>query len=161
MILKYVCINCMCLFGRIGGKSLSDHEKRWHSVNKLDWIRSIALSHICKILSIFPVHHNARQLQHSCAGPCCLLPRAWAMKNIHNFFPVHRPVPTSRLAMSFLRPPRSLEVRAWEHNKVKQRHFACFVGCYCSNIVSWITWLYRWYWLAAVYLNNALINFTP
>ena len=36
MILKYVCINCMCVFGRIGGKALSDHEKRWHSVNKLD-----------------------------------------------------------------------------------------------------------------------------
>ena len=106
----------------------------------------------------FRSHHNARQrLQHSCAGPCCLLPRAWAMKKIHGFFPVHRPVPTYRLAMSLLRHPRSLEVRAWEHKKVKQRHFACFVGCYCSNIVSWITWLYRWYWLAAVYLNNALI----
>ena len=38
----------------------------------------------------------------------------------------------------------------------KQYHFACCVDCYCSNTVSWITWSHRRFWLAAVYLKNAL-----
>ena len=41
--------------------------------------------------------------------------------------------------------------------KKKQSYFTCCVGCSCSNIVSWITWLHRWYWLAAVHLKNTLI----
>ena len=56
-----------------------------------------------------------------------------------------------RLAMFFLRHPRSLEVRAWKHKQIKQQNCACYVGCYSSKIVSWITWLYRWYWLADVF----------
>ena len=104
----------------------------------------------CTGLPCFRSHHDAWQrLQHSCAGPCCLLPRAWAMKKIYRFFPVHRPIPTYRLAMSFLRHPRSLEVRAWENKKVKQRHFACCVGCYFNYCI-------LHYLVISVYLNNAL-----
>ena len=39
------------------------------------------------------------------------------MKTIDVFFPMQRLLPTYRLAMSFLRHPRSLEVSAWEHTK--------------------------------------------
>ena len=56
-------------------------------------------------------------------------------------------------------------------NQIKQQNCACYVGCCSSKFVSWITWLYRWYWHADVdvYLNNALkhqlylflMNFTP
>ena len=95
--------------------------------------------------------HDARQtLQRACTGLYFLLPRAWVMKKIHGLFPVHRRLPSYRLAISFLRHPRSLEVRAWEH---KTKPFCVF-----SNIVSWIIWLYRWHWLAAVYSNSVLIN---
>ena len=53
------------------------------------------------------------------------------MKKIYGFFPVHRAVRTYRLAMFFLRHPRSLEVSAWEHKQIKQRNLCMLWGwCY-------------------------------
>ena len=60
---------------------------------------------------------------------------------------MHRPVSAYRLAIFSLRHPRSLEVRPWKHKQIKQQNFACGVEL---TFVSWITLLYRWYWLAAV-----------
>ena len=82
------------------------------------------------------------RVQHPCTGSCCFLPRAWAMKKIYSIFPVNRPLPT-RLAISFLRHPRSQEVRAWEHMNSKQRHFTCCVCCYSTVQILYLELLGR------------------
>ena len=56
----------MCVFGRIGGKALSDYEKRWRSVNRSDWIRSIVLSSV-----LFPTFVKC------CPSFLCALRKGW------------------------------------------------------------------------------------
>ena len=94
-------------------------------------------------------------VKHSCAGPCCWLPWAWAVKKVYIFFPMHRPVSSYWLPMSLLHRPRPLEVRVCEHKTtslcVLRGHnwsnIVLYLGLQCTVILA----------CSCIYLNNPLV----